>query len=187
LFWGLKEWETDDDRWRVSSGYVDVVELAAKLPECSGKPKTTGLFNYDCCDLWTVEMLRIRGQWLKRRYVDEIVLIKASQIPQVCEISVGNDYLRQSSIPEHLPDESSLNFVRVLEGVDIMDKLPMDDQLRQFWNAVRENRIDYQVAVKVLEARGWDKDKIKSQKNKLLRVIAKAQAIVKTPYQKRRK
>ncbi len=74
---------------------------------------------------------------------------------------------------EDLPAASE-SFIRDLERVDFIDKLLMDQELRAYWNVVRQNWNRYDVAMEALKEAGWTDYRIRKNKNKFLELIGES-------------
>ncbi len=174
LFWGLKDWETDENRWLLrSDGDVGIAELAMKLPELIGKAKTTGAAAYQCFDQLICQALHVHGRWLMTSNFYEIIKYKTGHITKRSESKLRDDGRGRNQSVAHLPDHESHRFDRDFERVDMIDKLPMDEKLREYWNVIRQNWNQYHVALKTLKEAGWNYSQIRRNQKKLIKLLAK--------------
>jgi hypothetical protein len=168
-FYGLKKWETDEARWLHSGANVDITELAEKLPELSGKAETSGSAPYAGFDALFCAALIVLGRWLTTSHFFGIIKCKTGQI---IEVRDDDDVPNQSV--EDSPDAASLQFDKDLERINMIDRLPVNKDLREFWNAVRQNWNHYDVAVKTLKEAGWSDSKISRNKKEFLILLKEA-------------
>jgi hypothetical protein len=175
LFWGLKKWETDEARWQGSGANVNTNELATKLPELGGKAKTTGAVNYKGFDALFCEALRVHNRWLTTTHFCEIIKDKTGQKIKASESAYPEDDGLRNQTTEDLPDPASHKFDDDLDRIHRIDRLirKQDKKLREFWNAVRRNRDNYEMALQELREAGWSDSKISRIKNDFLKLLPK--------------